>query len=264
MLTKKKELYMLKKIIKTLTISTLILSFNASAVKISECMTSECVTYFKSFKKASGRGHRNAMYNLGKFYEFGFGTDINKAKALSQYKKAGINGVREAEYKAGEILLTDKELYNFDDGVNWLKRASRKGHPRAAFLLGQSYYANKDYADADVWLTTVYSAHPKRIVNWLTKAQKVDSFNQQNLPSLHAAFEQTPISTHKAIANNNIEVITVTGQHLYSALDSMLGGFRKKIRTTGTRLPNITCDQSVACAKKSLNEMKDSMWVSQK
>lgn len=254
---------MLKKIVITIIITALTSAFNASALQISKCKTSECVTYFKSFKKASYRGHKNAMYNLAKFYHYGFGTEIDKARALSFYKKAGMRGLREAEYKAGMLLLTDEDLYDFDDGVNWLQRASRKGQPNAAFLLGQSFFSKQRYTNADTWLTKVYESHPIKMASWLKKAKLTKAFNESNLPSLHKAFEINPLKNLDSAASDNIEVITITAMHRNSLLDSMLAGFRKRITSTGTRLPNITCDQNVACNKKSLNEMKDSIWVNQ-
>lgn len=258
---------MLKKIAHLITITALIAAFNASAIQVSECMTTECVTYFKSFKKAANRGHKNAMYNLAKFYHYGFGTEIDKSRALNFYKKAGSRGLREADYQAGMLLLTDQESYDFDEGVKWLLRASRKGQPNAAFLLGQSFFSKQKYSKADTWLTMVYESHPTKIAGWLQQAMQNDSFNETNLPSLHNALQATPIETYEIVestASDNIEVITVTGGHRNSAFDYMLDGFRKRIRSTGTRLPNIACDQNVACVKKSLNEMKDSVWVSQR
>ncbi|AWB56955.1 hypothetical protein DBO93_04880 [Colwellia sp. Arc7-D] len=266
-LTHKEGGYMLVKICKIMTITSLILAFNTSAVQISECMSDECITYFKSFKKASNRGHSNAIYNLAKFYHYGFGTEIDKARALKFYKKAGIHGVRAAEYKAGMLLLTEEQLYDFDEGIKWLKRASRKGQPNAAFLLGQSYLSKQRYSEADIWLTMVYKTHPTKIVRWIKKSQQTEAFNAHNLPSLHQALAETPIENFeilKAASSSNIEVITITGRHRNTALDAMLAGFRKRITSTGTRLPNITCDQNVACNKKTLNVMKDSIWVSQK
>ncbi|MBA6341769.1 sel1 repeat family protein [Colwellia sp. MB02u-10] len=84
------------------------------------------------------------MYNLAKFYHYSFGTEIDKARALNFYKKAGMPGLGEAEYRAGMLLLTDEEIYNFDDGINWLQQASRKGQPNAEFLLGQNFFQGKD------------------------------------------------------------------------------------------------------------------------
>jgi hypothetical protein len=258
---------MLRIIGKTITLISLTLAFNTSALQITECMTDECITYFKSFKKASNRGHRNATYTLAKFYDYGFGTEINKEKALKFYKRAGIKGVREAEYKAGMLLLTEEELYDFDDGIKWLKRAARKGQPNAAFLLGRSYLAKQRYQEADTWLTLVYKAHPTKIVRWISEAQKDPVFDENNLPTLHVALAETPIETFNILnsaVSNNIEVVTITSMHRNTALDTMLAGYRKRITSTGTRLPSITCDQNVACDKKSLNGMKDSIWVSQK
>ncbi|MFT6193991.1 MAG: hypothetical protein ACJASU_000890 [Cognaticolwellia sp.] len=254
---------MLNKLVTTIIIAALTSAFNASALQISKCKTSECVTYFKSFKKASYRGHKNAMYNLAKFYHYGFGTKIDKARALNFYKKAGMRGLREAEYTAGMLLLTDKELYDFDDGINWLQRASRKGQPNAAFLLGQSFFSKQRYNNADTWLAKVYESHPIKMASWLKEAQLIEAFNKNNLPLLHKAFETSPLKNFDSASSDNIEVITVTAMHRNSLLDYMLDGFRKRITSTGTRLPNITCDQNVACNKKSLNEMKDSIWVSQ-
>ena len=255
---------MLTKIAKIITIVTLILAFNTSAVEITKCMTSECVNYFQSFKKASNRGHKNAMYNLGKFFHYGFGTEVDKARALNFYKKAGMRGVLEAEYQAGLLLLTDKELYNFDDGIKWLKRASRKGQPNAAFLLGQSFFAKQKFDDADTWLTMVYESHPKKIASWIEQTQQVESFNLNNLPSLYQALDANPLENYDTAAADNIEVITITAMHRNSTFDHMLAGFRKRVKSTGTRIPNISCDQNVACNTKSLNEMKDSPWVSQR
>ncbi|MFT6919284.1 MAG: TPR repeat protein [Cognaticolwellia sp.] len=69
-------------------------------------------------KTNAGKPLIRAMHNLTKFYHYGFGTEIDKARALNFYKKAGMRGLREAEYSAGMLLLTDEELYDFDDGVN--------------------------------------------------------------------------------------------------------------------------------------------------
>ncbi|SEK37998.1 Sel1 repeat-containing protein [Colwellia chukchiensis] len=253
-------------IVKSITILALVFSFNVLAVNISKCMTSECVSYFKSFKKAAHRGHKNAMFNLGKFFQYGFGTEIDNARALNFYKKAAMRGLREAEYRAGMLLLSDQQLYDFDQAEKWLKRASRKGQPNAAFLLGKNYFTRQQFSQADIWLTMVYEAHPKHTVDWLERMQNTDTFSAENLPLLHKALAASPIETFKSAGTDdeNIEVITVTGMHRNSVLDSMLAGFRKRIRSTGTRLPNISCDQSVACNQKSLNEMKDSIWVSQR
>lgn len=255
---------MYMKIFNILMISMVLLTWDVSAIQISECKSSKCIDYFKSFKKASHRGHRNAMYNLAKFYQYGFGTDVDKAKALNFYKKAGRLGLKESAYKAGELLLTDDVLYDFNSGVNWLQRAARQGQPNAAFLLGQSYFSKKKFLESDEWLTLVYKSHPQKIITWIEKNKHINTFNQKNLPTLHLALKTNPIDTLKNIDDDNIEVITITGISRDSILDSMLAGFRKRIKSTGTRLPNITCDQNVACIKKSLNEMKDSIWVSQK
>lgn len=255
---------MLVKLIKSLTLIALIFSFNASAVKINQCMTSECVQYFKSFKKASRRGHSNAMYNLAKFYHLGFGTEIDKARALKYYKKSALRGTKEGAYQAGLLLMTEEALYDFDEGVKWLERASRNGQPNAAFLLGQSHFNKQNYADADIWLSKVYQSHPKKIVSWIEKAQQHNSFNDTNLPALHQVLTASPIETFKTPeGEDDMEVFTITAMHRDSVLDQMLDGFRKRVQSTGTRLPTITCDQNVACVKKSLNEMKDSIWVSQ-
>ena len=50
-------------------------------------------------------------------------------------------------------------------------------------------------------------------------------------------------------------------ERLQTVFDGMLGGFRKKLKSTGSRLA-IRCSDNVACQEKSLNEMKDSIWVS--
>jgi len=65
---------------------------------ISRKMNSEAVGYFK---KASGRGHPPAAYNLGQCYEMGIGTKQDFKEAASWYKVAADRGHPTAMYNLG-------------------------------------------------------------------------------------------------------------------------------------------------------------------
>ncbi len=250
-----------------LVASSFLFSFNAAALKVNECHTDKCVNYFKSFKKAARRGYPEASLFLGKFFQKGYGTPINLSRALTYYKKAASKGILEAQFKTGFLLITNPETYDFDEGVKWLKKSANRGHPNGAFLLGQVYYDRKNFSIADQWLNKAYEMHQIDMPRWLSYAKKHSNFNIQNLPLLNEAMAAEP-----TVLNNdnemqwstaNIEHIRISMPSLQSIFDSMLRDFRGKITSTGTRFSAIRCTDNVACQQKSLNEMKDSIWVSQ-
>lgn len=249
-------------LIKIILLSVLLFSFNSSAITIKACDTSDCVNYFKSFKKAAQRGHPKAAFILGKFYQNGYGTPVNISKAINYYKKAASFGIKEAKFKAGYLLLTNKENYDYDEGIKWLTKAARFNHPNAAFFLGITYFDEKNFSDADKWLAIAYEKHQVDMPKWLNHINKNKQYDETELPLLASALADDPINIEGETAgfDQNIERITITSPFINSMFDSMLGGFRSKITSTGSRLP-IRCADNVACQEKSLDELKDSIWV---
>lgn len=248
----------------TLLLFSIFLSMPAQAIKISPCSTEECSSNFSSFKKAAQRGHPQAMYMLGKFYQNGYGTEINLEKSLKYYKKAALKGIFEAKFKTGYLLLMNPDTYNYNKGIKWLTNAANSGHPNAAFLLGLTYYDERKFTKADKWLTLAYQKNQVDMPNWISRKNKDTHFTDTNLPLLTSEINTDSTNGYvKNIANkNNVERITISAPSLQNVFDNMLIDFKSKIKSTGTRLPSIRCVDNVACQQKSLNEMKDSIWVS--
>jgi len=195
----------------------------------------------------------------------GYGTDVNLKRALTFYRKAALSGILEAQYKTGNLYLTNKESYDFDEGVKWLAKSAKRGHPNAAFLLGITYYDQQKYVQADEWLTIAYKKHQVDMPMWLETIERLPSFNERNFPSFTKVMAQDPTVTdhegRKQWKEYDIERISIISMNYKSLFDSMLSGFKNRVKSTGTRLPGVNCNENVACVQKSLNEMKDSIFV---
>lgn len=250
-------------LMKIILLPVLLFSFNSAAITIKACDNIECVNYFKSFKKAAQRGHSKAMYMLAKFYQNGYGTDINLDKSLTYYRKAALRGIFEAKFKTGYLLLTNTNTYDYDEGVKWLTKAASSGHQNAAYVLGVTYFNENKLIKADKWLAVAYEKHQVDMPKWLKHINKNKQYDETKLPLLASALANDPINIkgERESFDQNIERITISSPSLQSMFDGMLVGFRTKLTSTGTRLP-IRCVNNIACQEKSLNEMKDSIWVS--
>ena len=260
----------MRQLAKVITLSVGLLTTSVNANGLPQCSEGKCVEQFKQFKKAAKRGHVGANYNTGKFYYFGYGTDVDRELALKYYRKAAVQGAKEAQYMTGVIYLTNEELYDFKQATKWLNRADKFNHPHAPFLLGKAYISDNDYKDyqkADAYLSKSFDLKYAKLPTLIEQLIATNEFNETNFPEL----------TNRLIAanlwiedgklsdwlTNDYERLTVAGNSLENSLDMILASYRSRNNTTGSRL-NGDCVQTASCKRKSLNEMKDSMWVSRK
>ena len=70
-------------------------------------MEKNYATALKWFEKSAAQGIGQAQFNLGVFYENGYGVDQDVQTASSWYEKAAAQGVREAEKKLAQINSAD-------------------------------------------------------------------------------------------------------------------------------------------------------------
>ena len=236
------------------------------------CDTSVCKTHFKGFKKAARRGYLSAEYNIAKFYYFGYGTEVNYESALRYYRKSAVKGVKEAQYMAGLLYITNEALKDYDQGIKWLERAANYNHPHAAFLLGKVHATNgtekANYQESDKWLSHSFDHKYHKLSALVETLAKNGQFNEKNYPELYQKLinENLWLDHTGQFSNwdsNRYERITITGISQTIAFDNLLAKFRGRNNTSGSRLKG-DCAMTGACQRKSLNEMKDSMWVSQK
>ncbi|NMP33203.1 sel1 repeat family protein [Thalassotalea sp. M1531] len=231
----------------------------ASAEKLTACQTSECVDYFSQFKKAAKRGHPQAMLTLGQFYFSGYGTEKNDKMALKYFKKASRHGYIAAAFKAGFIYLTNEDLKDVDDGIEYLEKAAKNGYEQADLLLGMVHYddkyQNKDMAASDKYFAKAYESKMKQIPNTIAYIDSKTPINAQSFPKLNAAMQERPLEKHKdgslSWHSENVEVITVTSPPLQDTFRRQLVTFRKAIKSTGTRFQGKTCTERLTCMQRA-------------
>lgn len=250
----------------------------AIANQLTACDSEECVSYFKKFKRAARKGYVSAQYNTAKFYYYGYGTEADKALALKYYRKTAVNGSKEAQYMTGLIYVSEPDLQDHEQGIYWLERAAANGHIHAAFLLGKAHAQGDiekgnlpNYHASDKWLSKSFDKRDNKLPALIETLHEKNVFNETNYPTLYNKLVEQNMwlakNNNGAIALSNwdgktYERITITGYSQTKAFDNLLATFRGRNNSTGSRLGG-DCQLTGACARKSLNEMKDSQWVSQ-
>lgn len=89
--------------------------------------------------KAAKRGDVDSMVNLGLLFEVGDGIPTDRRKAIRWYRLAAEAGSALAQMNLGLMLLGRGTRERRMEGVEWLKKAARKRHPRALYNLGVAY-----------------------------------------------------------------------------------------------------------------------------
>lgn len=234
-------------------------AFTASAEKIDECNSDTCINYFNQYKKAAKRGHSLAMLTLGQFYHHGYGTPKNEKMALKFFKKAARAGYTSAQFKAGYIFMTSKELQDIDDAQEYLEKAAKYEYDGADFLLGMMYmdekYGVQDLAKADSHFVKSYQRKYEQIPNVVKFINAKYETPDQAFPKLYTLLNQKPLVTTEdgglAWYDDDVEVITITSPPLQTTFNRQLVTFRKAIKSTGTRFKGKTCAERLTCMQRA-------------
>ncbi|KAJ3101573.1 hypothetical protein HDU97_001252 [Phlyctochytrium planicorne] len=113
----------------------------------------------------------HAIFNLGVFYEHGWGVEKNLAKCVEMYKEAAAYGHVRAQFNYGVCLKKGRGTRrNLEDAVKWFFKAADQGHVDAQFNLGNSYKygegVEKDIKEAARWYSKASDAgHSKAQFN---------------------------------------------------------------------------------------------------
>jgi TPR repeat protein len=111
---------------------------------------------FAMFQTGANRGDPRSMYNLGVYYENGFGVAQDDAKAREWYEKAADKSHAGAMFNLGVLYANGEGVaQDYARAREWYEKAADKGHTSAMFNLGV-YYENsfgvaQDYAKAREW-----------------------------------------------------------------------------------------------------------------
>ncbi|REL35105.1 sel1 repeat family protein [Thalassotalea euphylliae] len=232
---------------------------SALAEKIDECNTDTCINYFEQYRKAAKRGHSLAMLTLGQFYHHGYGTPKNEKMALKFFKKAARAGYTSAQFKAGYIYMTSKDLQDLDKAQDYLEKAAKYEYDGADFLLGMMYldekYGVQDLAKADNHFANAYQRKHEQLPNVVKFINAKYESPDKAFPELYSLLNQKPLVTNEngelAWYDDGVEVITITSPPLQTTFNRQLVTFRKAIKSTGTRFKGKTCVERLTCLQRA-------------
>ncbi|PCD03140.1 sporulation protein [Sphingomonas spermidinifaciens] len=90
-------------------------------------------------------GDADAQFNLGQAYKLGRGVPTDLGLAEDWYRKAALQGHRQAEDNYGLALFQNNKR---SEAVKWLEKSVARGEPRAQFVLGTMLF-NGDVVQKD-------------------------------------------------------------------------------------------------------------------
>ena len=214
--------------------------FKSQANQLPECNTSECIEYFKAYRILTKRGHSSAMAMLAEFYYTGYGTDKDLDMALKWYRRAGKYGVLDAKYKAGVLYLQDTPLKDVDEGVEFLKYASKMGHSQSSYLLGKMYLGGgmveQDLALADQYLARAY------------EEKNLAARNYGQVLYLHESTKDLPLSNLYALISK--DVVTLTPEKTGSNEQTAAIMIPDTSKGTGSNIAGQTCAKMWGCSSE--------------
>ena len=107
-----------------------------------KCISKNPEKAFGYFIKATKFNDKYSSRALGWSFQYGCGTKININKAKKYYLKAAEMGEVEAIANLGYLYSSDKENYNPEQSIMFLKHAIEKNpeHKFANFFIGLNYY----------------------------------------------------------------------------------------------------------------------------
>ena len=119
------------------------------------------------YEKRAAAGDSEAMYWLGKMYEWGLGVKEDVTKGLDWYRKAAEAGHREGMVEHGWACHRAED---FDNAFNWFNEAAEQGNAEAMLSLGWLYSKGqgvpKDKLEAVKWWRMAADrGHPKAMLS---------------------------------------------------------------------------------------------------
>jgi len=243
-----------------LACAVLFLSANAKAEEIVECQSEYCVNYFNKFKMGAKRGYVQANATLGQFYYIGYGTEKDEDRALKYLNKAAIKGEHSSQYLVGVISLISEKNKDIDKGVKYLEKVAKNNYKDANYLLGTLFINDKLIAKnlpkADLYLAKAYQQKDERLPELLESINESLNKNAADFPKLLTAMKKKPLVKNKennfVWPKSHMEIITVSSAPLTTLFDEQLVTFKRRKKTTGSKLQGKTCDELVGCYQARL------------
>jgi len=244
-----------------MTTAILFMSCQLQAEQIKECQSDYCVDYFKKYKKGAKRGYVQANATIGQFYYIGYGTEKDEDKALKYLNKAARKGEHSSQYLVGVISLMSKENKDIEKSIKYLEKVAESNYKDANYLLGTLYINDKiiakNFEKADLYLAKAYKQKDKRLPELLDSISESLEKNAASFPKLTAIMNKKPLTkdadNNLAWPESHMEVITITSMPLATVFDEQIATFKRRKKTTGSKLQGKTCNENVGCYQARLN-----------
>jgi TPR repeat protein len=115
--------------------------------------TAEAVGWFK---KAAAQGYAPAEFQMGQFYDFGFGVEQDDAQALAWYRKSAEHGSAAGQRSVGEFHRKGRGIAaDAAEAARWYRLAADGDDLRAQYELARLYFTGtglmRDYVAAYMW-----------------------------------------------------------------------------------------------------------------
>jgi len=118
------------------------------------------------YEISAGKGYAMAHHNLGVWYHYGIGTNVDYHKAFDHYLAAAQLGFAGAMNNLGDMYESGQGVHqSYGDAIRWYASAAEQGEPVAHYSLGSLYLTGKgvrqDYAEAAFWLQIALKRMPQ-------------------------------------------------------------------------------------------------------
>jgi TPR repeat protein len=105
----------------------------------------------------AGNGDSDSLYDLGKMYMEGVGTNIDYGKAITMFEQSASQGHNKSAYKLGLIYYEGSGVKrNSKLAFRWFQQAAKGGYPAAQYYLGKLYAdgtgVGRNRGEALIWL----------------------------------------------------------------------------------------------------------------
>lgn len=107
--------------------------------------TGDYKTAVEEWRPLAISGDADAQFNLGQAYKLGRGVPGDLKQAENWFRKAALQGHRQAEDNYGLMLFQNGSR---KDAIEWLERSAARGEARAQYVLGTALF-NGDFVEKD-------------------------------------------------------------------------------------------------------------------
>ncbi|PKC00966.1 HCP-like protein [Rhizophagus irregularis] len=162
---------------------------------------------FYWYQKSAENGNKFAQYNLGLYYQSGWGIEKNEIEAFKWYEKSAKQDNSDAQnylgflYKNGIIKQEDLEKSFY-----WYQKSAKNGNKIAQYNLGNFYQygwgIEKNEIEAQKWYKELAGQHHKFFIE---NKELLENITNEN-PFNHIQFDEPIFNTNDT---NNSEFITV-------------------------------------------------------